>query len=150
MNVLIENYRGIEIIFNNETERFSFTIDTGSWREKQSYAACKKNIDDYLKANATFEPFYVRNKGTGDKIKIIGIRKDNRFIKQLPNGGNDQISEYDEKDYIDFKESDETYYATIAILELERDAIWTKIKEQRSLITGTTLKEMKSKYIMPA
>lgn len=97
MSVLIENYRGHDIYFDSDNERFSFHFDTGSWNQKQTFSACKKSIDDYVKENEKFEPFIVeRLRGRLEQIKIVGIRKDRRFC--FDNGGNvkGQVSNYDE------------------------------------------------------
>lgn len=149
MNVTIETYRGFEIIFNTESERFSFSIDEGSWMEKQSYAACKKNIDDYLKANMDFKPFFARNINGGNTIEIVGIRKDGRFIKKCKDGKLEQLSDYYIKDYILLEEKNEINFATIASLELQIEEIEKKIKEQRSIIisTSVTLEEKKKQLL---
>lgn len=149
MNVLIQNYRGVDILFDADNERFSYQFDLGSWNQKQSFAACKKSIDDYLKDNATFEPFVVREWQSGRCIKVVGIRKDNRFVYEKGNS-KEQISEYDEKNYIEYDEAHEKQYATIAALEIEIDAIQEKISEVRKTITGKkNLKDLKSNYVLP-
>ena len=146
MNVFIEKYRGVEIIFNTENERFSFSFDEGTWREKQSYAACKKNIDDYFKANQNFKPFQVRRYNDGSQLNIVGIRKDNRFIC-YKNGKNEQVSEYEEQYYIEVNPEHDAIYAEIAKLEKEAKGIENKISELRKTITGKTLKEIKTEII---
>lgn len=147
MNTLIEEYRGIDIIFNTDTERFSFDIDEGSWNEKQSFAACKKNIDDYLKANAVFKPFKIRYKQNGDSILlVVGIRKDNRFIVER-NGKKEQFSEYSEKDYILFDEKDNIIYSQITELEKQRCDLQKEVSKLYDFIDTITLKELKPKYI---
>jgi hypothetical protein len=149
MDVLIQNYRGIDILFNADNERFSYKFDLGGWSEKQSFAACKKSIDDFLKNNATFEPFVVREIRSGKTLKITGIRKDNRFVYDTGKS-KEQISEYSEGGYIEYDEAQEKNYATIAVLELQIDEIKEQISEVRKLITGKSLKELKSKYVMSA
>ncbi len=148
MNVKIETYRGIEISFDTGAERFSYSFDTGHWNEKQSYAACKKSIDDYFKNNQNFVPFKVRHKYTGEVIEIIGIRKDNLFLS-IEKGKKEQVSKYHESNYIEYNESDEQHYARIAVLELEIDKIEKSISVIRQGIAGKTLDEIKSKYINP-
>ena len=149
MNVLIQNYRGVDILFDADNERFSYTFDLGSWSQKQSFAACKKSIDDYIKNNLTFEPFVVRSLRSGKTLKITGIRKDNRFVYDL-NNTKEQISEYNETDYIEYDESHEKQYVQVAVLELEIDKLQKEISDVKNTITGKTLKELKSKYAVPA
>ena len=142
MSVLIEKYRGVEIVFSPENERFSYSFDLGSWNEKQSYASCKKSIDDYFKNNETFKPFKVRNISSGKVVEITGIRKDGRFVYDT-NGKKEQMSEYYENDYIELDESHESIYAQIAALECEIDNVRKKISAARNKVTGKTLKEIK-------
>jgi hypothetical protein len=148
MNVKIETYRGFDILFVTESERFSFDIDTGDWRQKQSYSACKKAIDDYLKANNTFDPFTVEDvSGSGSKITIVGIRKDNRFIYDTGNGIKQQLSEYDEKRYMltnpenePIKTEGKRLNQEIERLRNERDRLFTTLKVVK-------LSDIKDKYI---
>jgi hypothetical protein len=149
MDCPIGTYRGYEITFDSENERFTYNLDPTSWREKQSYAACKKHIDDYLKANASFTPFKVRSTRSGKVYKIIGIRKDNRFIYENDKGEKDQLSDYNETDYILYQDEHESNYAQIAVYELEIDSLRNKIKEEHKKVNGTTLRDVKPKYIVP-
>ena len=149
MNVLIQNYRGVDILFDADNERFSYTFDIGNWSQKQSFASCKKSIDDYIKNNSNFEPFIVRNLKSGKTLKITGIRKDNSFVYDL-NNTKEKISEYSESDYIEYDESHEKQYVQIAVLELEIDKLEKDISDVRNTINGKTLKELKSKYAVPA
>ena len=142
MSVLIEKYRGVEILFDPSNERFSYSFDLGSWHEKQSYASCKKSIDDYFRNNETFAPFKVRNISSGRILEVVGIRKDGRFVYDI-NGKKEQMSEYNEKDYIELDESHESVYAEIAALECEIDNVRKKISKAKNKITGKTLKEIK-------
>lgn len=148
MSVLIQNYRGVDILFDADNERFSYKFDLGNWTQKQSFASCKKSIDDFLKANATFEPFVVREIRSGKCLKIVGIRKDNRFVYEK---GNDrgQLSEYEERCYIEYDEAHENKYATVAILELEIDKLNDKISDVIKTIIGKNLKDLKSNYLLP-
>jgi hypothetical protein len=148
MNVLIQNYRSIDILFNSDNERFSYQFDLGNCTEKQSFAVCKKSIDEFFKNNATFEPFIVREIRSGKNLKITGIRKDNRFVYDTGTS-KEQISEYSEGSYIEYDEAQEKHYATIAVLELQIDKIQEQISDVRKLIIGKSLKELKLKYIQP-
>lgn len=100
--VKIEDYRGWEISFDTDNETFvAYSNFYDSDVKKQSYASCKKYIDDFIKENTHFKPLIVsayRRSETLQRIKIIGIRKDGKFISETPKGKS-SISGYDEKDY---------------------------------------------------
>lgn len=142
MNVKIETYRGIEITFNTSAERFSFSFSDEKYGEKQSYSACKKAIDDYLKDNQNFKPFFAEHKQWGDVIKIIGIRKDNRFIIET-NGKKEQLSEYNEKDYIEVLESNKPIRESINKIRKQEAELSKQRSDLYETITGKTLKQIK-------
>jgi len=151
--ILIENYRGYDIFFKSTEERFYTSIDGTSWRNKQSFSAVKKFIDDHIKDNYKFEPFYIVKTGSifhdDKKLKVVAIRKDGRFIAENPKGKKEQISDYEEKDWIlDVPEND-IHFANIAIYQGEVQVWQDKIKAEQKLITAPTLAEVKSKYIQP-
>jgi hypothetical protein len=106
MKVLIENYRGYDIDFDRNYEVFQSIITDGVEKESKSFSAIKRFIDDHLKENANFKPFYVVTSPEsrmyyGDvKIKIIGIRKDGNFVYEDLNGDKKQISKHDEDRYM--------------------------------------------------
>lgn len=147
MNVPIETYRGFEIQFDKNSEKFTYSIDDSDWQSKQSYSACKKSIDDYLKNNSNFKPFVVRDKDSGNTIEIIGIRKDGRFIYEK-DGKKEQVGEYSENSYILYNEKDSIIYSTIKELEKQVDELRTKIKNEKEKIQGETLRAVK-KYLNP-
>ena len=144
---IVDNYRGFEINFSTDNERFSFSFDEGSWHEKQSYAACKTKIDSFLKDNANFKPFKIRDKNSGTVHDVIGIRKDEKFIFINYKGEKDQLPEYNENSYVIFDESDDVVYGRIAIIESEIDDLKQRIKDEKSKIQRPTLKEIKKQYL---
>lgn len=160
MKVKIETYRRFDIFFDTEAEAFSSIVhevnkfsDAKVLKESKSYAAVKKAIDEYIKENNTFEPFFVRIKPSKHyfdedkrRIKIVGIRKDNRFIAEDRNGKRFQVSEYDEKDYILERTEDVIHFATIAALQVEQDEIRKKIKQAEDAIKTESLNELKANY----
>ena len=146
-NVFIENYRGFDIVFMTDSERFSYSIDTGSWTQKQSYAACKKSIDDFLKTNTSFEPFKVWLWSIGKVYEIVGLRKDNRFIYINECGEKEQISEYNEDMYCLFDEADDVHYARIDVLEFKIEELHKEIGEERRKVKRPTLQEIKRKIL---
>jgi len=100
----VDKYRNWEISFDTYNDTFiAYSSYYDCEQKKSSYAACKKYIDDFIKENEKFTPFYIisiphwyrRNK---EKVKVIGIRKDGRYVVETKKGKG-QISEYDEKDY---------------------------------------------------
>jgi hypothetical protein len=101
--ILIENYRGFDIMFDTNYEKFQCIITDENSKESVSFAAMKKFIDDYKKENQLFKPFWVEpipGSYKVDKLKIIGIRKDERFVAEKGNGEKIQISDYELKDYM--------------------------------------------------
>lgn len=99
MKTTIENYRGIEIWFDSNIESFQCDIDDER-SVKKSYSSVKKFIDEYIKENNVFKPFYVEANpmshfgDIGNKLKIVGIRKDGRFVAEDKNGKKQQIPDY--------------------------------------------------------
>lgn len=109
--VLIKNYRGFDITFDMESEKFKCVITEDIAKEVSSFAAVKKFIDDYKKENQGFEPFYAVSTpdsySKAKKIKIVGIRKDRRFIYENENGSKEQLPNYVIKDFmLDLPEND--------------------------------------------
>jgi len=151
MSIKIETYRGFEIRFEADRERFTFSLDETKWHEKQSYSACKKQIDEFWKEKRLFEPFKVKRMGThfNDEsiIEIISIRKDNRFVYKDDKGELKQLSDYSEKAYILCQDSDDKYFAEIAILKTEIDDIEKKIKTVKAKITAPTLEQLKKQFV---
>lgn len=111
MKILIENYRGFDIDFDTDCEKFQCVITEEKTKESISFSAVKKFIDDYKKENQDFKPFYADKNPKAysghPKIKIIGIRKDKRFIIEREDGGREQLSEYEEDNYMIFKPENE-------------------------------------------
>lgn len=103
--ILIENYRGIDITYDNSSEEFRCVISNESKKEGNYLSVIRKFIDEYKRLNSDFVPFNAipnpdSRFGASKGVKIIGIRKDGRFISQNDSGEKGQISEFDEKNYI--------------------------------------------------
>lgn len=156
MRVLIENYRGFEIFFDTERERFYCEIDNEKWDERQSFNAAKKFVDETIKANGAFKPFdvIVKRDEYGEKrLTIIGVRKDGNFIAKKENGEQMVVSRFDENKYmLDIDENNETL-GRIAILEaedeMEHKRMRDKIRELEKQLKIVSLKELKQKYAPP-
>ncbi len=151
MKIKIENYRGFEIFFKPEKETFYLCSD--SWNDqntKKSFAACKKYIDDFIKDNNDFKSVWVEKPQWGNpgtvKRKLIGIRKDNRFVYEDEQGEKCQISEYEEKDYILVNPENEIFYRQIEDCIKRKKMIEEEIKEINSNIIKKGLQEIKAKY----
>ncbi len=78
MKTTIDTYRGYEITFDTEKERFTFSLDEVDYCEKQSFTACKTKIDSYIKENSDFKPFTVINL-QGETATIIGKTRSGNF-----------------------------------------------------------------------
>lgn len=149
--MLIETYRGYEINFEPDKDAFYCVVEGDQWTKK-SYTLIKTAIDNFIKEQP-FEPFNVvlkpneyRYSGKKTRLKIIGIRKDGRFISDNK-GKKEQVSEYDENDYILDIPENEVHFATIAILGAEIDELKKKITIAEESIKTPSLKDLKTKYI---
>src|SRR5687768_11171772 len=103
----IETYRGYDIYFNTKDETFYSEISDTETKVKKSYSSITKAIDDFIKENNAFKPFeVVKNpleswhSPDEEKLKIIGIRKDGRWVyegrKKVPT----QLSDYNNKSWV--------------------------------------------------
>tara|TARA_R110000868_G_scaffold12456_7_gene59543 strand:+ start:12078 stop:12599 length:522 start_codon:yes stop_codon:yes gene_type:complete len=94
-HIKIEFYRKFDIYFDKREETFFSISDYYDTQVvKKTYTAAKKAIDEYIKENNGFKPFFLidcRGYGTKneynfpisheiDKITVTGIRKDKRFV----------------------------------------------------------------------
>jgi len=127
--VLIETYRGFDIEFDPNDEKFKCICSEDNTKESGSFSAVKKFVDEYKKINQDFKPFWVQpipgnmfvNRSP---LKIIGVRKDGRFMSEDPNGKKGQISDYELLYYM--LEKDENKTILNEINELDE-----KMEEQR-------------------
>lgn len=152
MEVLIENYRGFDISFDTDQENFYVFSDSRDHdQRKQSYASAKKYVDDYIKSNSEFKPFWVvkqPNRFAGDsKILITGIRKDGRFTYEDHKGKKQQISEYSEKDYQLYSPEYDAIQEEVTNLDNQISALLLKQKEISAKYTQPNLQEYKKTII---
>jgi hypothetical protein len=152
MRVLIETYRGFEISFDSSNEKFwylSERYDTES--SSKSFAAIKKGVDDFIKDNKDFKPFWIENdlnKNYGyKKLKIIGIRKDGAFVFENSKGEKEQLSKHIESDYILYNEANDELRVDIAELENKVTELNKEIRALKSKQIGTPLIEYKQNLI---
>jgi len=157
----IEQYRGYDIMFNTNSEKFQSDIDNG--KDKNSLSSARKEIDDYMKNNQNFKPVKVFNSYSFEinqynykaEVKtIVSLRKDNAFQfsdKTL-------LSNYDIEKSGNWFLLDETYYKDIMHildnLRIERDKLMNEVKiiENKSIsfvekLKGQSVKEFRDKLL---
>jgi hypothetical protein len=105
MKIEIENYRGWAISFDTEQETFYCHSEQWDIEEsKKSFASVKRWIDEFIKDNHEFKPVWFERRpnsySSHECIKIIGIRKDGKFVYEEEGGGKKAIPSYNERDYI--------------------------------------------------
>lgn len=153
MSVLIKKYRGWEISFDYNKESFEcYSNQYDESETKKSFSSVKKWIDDFLKDNQTFKPFFIELKPKSHsynqaKIKIIGIRKDNRFIYEDEKGVKCQLSDYKEKDYVIYDYENEKYKEQAMIIDEEIEVLRLKRNEVLNKITGVELVDYKKELL---
>ncbi len=143
MEVLIENYRGWDILF--DTDKEAFVVESDSWdqrNEKKSFAACKSFVDQYIKDNSEFKPIRIQNKTSGEEFLLTGIRKDGRFTYERE-GKKTQLSEYDEKRYILFNADNIPIFSEAKRLKEEASELRKQADALIDTITGKPLVELK-------
>lgn len=108
--ILIKNYRGFDIEFDVDFEKFECICTAENTKESTSFSAIKKFIDEYKKTNQDFKPFWVElipNKYKSEKLKVIGIRKDGRFVAENSKGEKNQIADFELNRYMIVKPENE-------------------------------------------
>ena len=151
MKTIIENYRGFDIEFDTNCEKFQCIVSDDITKESISFKAVKIFIDEYKKNNQDFKPFWVEaipDAYTEDKsLKIVGIRKDGRFISETTNGKKQQVSDYDLQRYMLSKPENKAimdqYKLTEQIGRKQREENDLKKKELISQLNIVTLKQFK-------
>jgi len=144
----IETYRGWDISFCTLTEKFTaYSTANDIEAKKQTYAACKNHIDDFIKENQTFKPFWVVKKpsiyDSAEKILVIGKRKDNALIVEA-NGVKKQLSSYDEGKCIRWTpEVEELLKKYQEILDNINKAIEERSNFEKTYFTQPTLGQIK-------
>jgi len=102
--ILIEKYRGFEIEFDTHYEKFKCTCNDDEEKESKSFSVIKKFIDDYLKNNQSFKPFWVHPNSQknfwSDKLEVFAIRKDGTFLAKDEYGIKTHIANRDMSYYI--------------------------------------------------
>lgn len=153
MRIKIENYRGWNISFDTEAESFFAQSDEYDMRQsKKSFASAKKYVDDFIKENVHFEPVWVERLGSAHKssgrVKLIGLRKDRRFIYEDSVGNKQQMSEFEERNYIICNEANESIKPAIADCYARIYEIENEIKSLDAKLIKVGLQSLKAKYII--
>ena len=148
MNVEIQIYRGWSISFNTESKAFyCHSEQYDKDQNKKSYSSTKKWIDDFIKDNQEFKSIWVEKKpntfSSREKIRIIGIRKDQRLIYEGLNGAKKQLSDYDEKKYILYNPENDKFREQSELVDKEIGKLREKQKQILSNIKGIELTEYK-------
>jgi len=153
MRVLIETYRGFEISFDPTDEKFWYLSERyDKESSSKSFTAIKKAVDDFIKENKDFKPFWIENKlkssfGKEAKLKIIGIRKDGILVYENEKGEKEQLPKHSEGDYLIYDASNDNLRLEIAELENKVSSIHKEITALKAKQIGTPLTEYKQTLI---
>jgi hypothetical protein len=152
MKVEIEIYRGWSISF--DTEKETFYCHSEQWdkdENKKSFASTRKWIDDFIKENEVFKPIWVEIKpdayNIDKRIKLIGIRKDGRFIYENEKGDKKQLSDYNEKDYILYNPENDKYREEANQVSVELEELRLKRNAILKKVVGIELTEYKKQIL---
>lgn len=153
MRTLIETYRDWDIYFDPANESFTTVSDVfDEQKTKPSFSNLKKWIDEYIKSNLKFEPVWIEKKeynginNSGNKLKLVGIRKDGRFTYENSKGDISQLSEYDEKYYIVSNSNNDDIRSQLADIHLQILNLNRKKSDLQRKIEGEPLSVIKEKY----
>lgn len=150
--ILIEEYRGWEIYFYPDKERFTAFSDNYDWqsKEKVSLSSARKEVDDYITLNVKFVPVMIQKVPSmfhGSNIKkLVGIRKDGRFNYENEDGKLRQLSSYEEDDYFMVDEENDKLFKSISDIEIEIKKLVDKQNELKTHIKKVGLDTLKEKY----
>jgi hypothetical protein len=148
--VKIEEYRGFDIMFDKSDEYFypeSAHYDS-ELKKAKSYAAAKKWVDDYVKANSEFIPVFATTKD-GERIRIIGIRKDGQFMYVSANKPGDkpkQLEKYREDKYFLEISENEPHFEALDRNLREINALRVMREQLEKRLIKTSLQVIRDKY----
>jgi len=139
--ILIEEYKGFNIEFDTDFEKFQCIITEENSKESISFKSIKSFIDEYIKTNNTFKPFVVESiPGSYYRIKnlkIIGMRKDGRFVTEDEKGVKSQVSDYNLKVYMMFYEENIIPLLQLKKLDDDFEIYKSEIVKQQTAIRKT-------------
>jgi hypothetical protein len=150
MKAKIETYRGVDIYFETNSEKFICEVADEMKIDKNSYKSTIDAIDNYFRENKNFKPIKVITNpaemygGIGSGLyTIIGIRKDGRFIYEDDKGNKRQLAEHYEKSVILYSPEMDNQLVQIAYLETLVDEANQRLREAKEKVKGITLREYK-------
>lgn len=150
--ILIENYRGFDIEFDVNSEKFQCVCTEENTKESTSFASVKKFIDEYRKTNQDFTPFWVQpnplSPFSKDKnLKVIGIRKDGKYVAEDDKGNKEQIVNHNLSGYILLNHENDIYFNKLKEHDAKVEEEQNKNREIRNAIISqiniVTLKDYK-------
>lgn len=147
--IQIEEYRGFTIYFNKEEDKFICDHDAADVQgKKASYSAVKKFVDDFIKENDTFNPVLLQKRerwGGGalqdDRAKLIGVRKDGRFVAEDEKGDKFQIGRYEMDRWVIFNEDNIEIEKEAREIEFQIDSLRKKAEITRKRMKAITLEQ---------
>lgn len=147
--IQIEEYRGFTIYFNKEEDKFICDHDAADVQgKKASYSAVKKFVDDFIKENDTFNPVLLQKRerwGGGalqdNRAKLIGVRKDGRFVAEDEKGDKFQIGRYEMDQWVIFNEDNIEIEKEAREIEFQIDSLRKKAEITRKRMKATTLEQ---------
>lgn len=146
MKVLIEEYRGFEIYFDNMNEVFYSVSDKNDTElKKSSYSASKKAIDDYIKNNQKFKPFYCCDSRyfiRKEKIKIVGIRKDGLLVFENSKSEKQALPCYRVEELICYNQDNDKIFEEQEIIQKEIELLRGKIKHLDEKVIKKPISEL--------
>jgi regulator of replication initiation timing len=146
MKILIENYRNWQIFFDTDSENFYADTDDQISKEKKSYAAAKKYIDDFIKENNEFKPIEAESLHSAlseSKITLIGIRKDGAFVYLNENGIKTQLPSCYEKDYFLVDQRNEIHFNKIRELVEKIEQLRSQVEETKKQVIQVRISEIR-------
>ena len=153
MKIEIDEYRGWEIYFDTDKEMFYTVSDSyDTDKDKKTFSGIKTFIDEFIKDNLEFKPVWIERPEMGwrsyEKIKLIGIRKDKRFVYEDAKGKHCQLSEYDEKDYILCNKANEEIYRKIKEYKDKIEVLNKEVQKLEKTIISVGIESIKSQYLI--
>jgi hypothetical protein len=152
MKLEIEVYKGQQIYYNDDSDKFECDIDiNGNVKspKRGSLKDLRNEIDQFIKLNLEFKPFlFIEKSSYGDSFyvrKCCGVRKDGTLvIHSIDNENNKSYA--DKKDQIKFCIYDESIVDEYTKSEKEYDLARQKIDAKRKELYSRLIKMDLSKY----
>lgn len=153
MKLEIEVYKGQQIYYNDDSDKFECDIDiNGNVKspKRGSLKDLRNEIDQFIKFNLEFKPFLFIEKSSwgGESFyikKCCAIRKDGTFVTHPIDQENNK-SYSDKKDQLRFYIYDENIVNDYAECEKEFDIAKKKVDARRKEISERLVKMDLSQY----